>query len=187
MICVFMTGMILQGAVGIASAHMKDQGVSPESIANALSIGLIMLMASQMSTGACFDRFGLRVTMIVCFACGILAVSLLPFVNVGATAILYKTLESFGLPLETIMLPLIAKDCFGQMSYAQLMGLLVSFNTMSYAVGSPLMNTIYDLTGSYSAGVVLMLICLVFAATAMQFVITAAHRERERVEAAAEI
>ena len=183
-VCVFLTGMILQSAAGISSAHMKDQGISTEAIANAMSIGSLVLMASKMSTGACFDRFGLRVTMIFCDVCAIVAIAMLAFVDNGVTATIYKIIVAFGLPLETIMLPLIAKECFGQKSYAFLMGLMVSFNTLGYSVGSPLMNLIFDITGTYSGGLIFMAGFLFVVAVVMQFVITAAHKERARVEAA---
>ena len=183
-VCVFLTGMILQSAAGISSAHMKDQGISTEAIANAMSIGSLVLMASKMSTGACFDRFGLRVTMIFCDICAIVAIFLLSSVDNAAVATIYKIIVAFGLPLETIMLPLIAKECFGQKSYAFLMGLMVSFNTLGYSVGSPLMNLIFDMTGTYSGGLIFMGCFLIVVAVVMQFVITAAHKERARVEAA---
>ena len=183
-VCVFLTGMILQSAAGISSAHMKDQGISTEAIANAMSIGSLVLMASKMSTGACFDRFGLRVTMIFCDVCAIAAIAMLAFVDNGVIAVVYKIIVAFGLPLETIMLPLIAKECFGQKSYAFLMGLMVSFNTLGYSIGSPLMNLIFDMTGTYSGGLIFMAGFLLVVAVVMQFVITAAHKERARVEAA---
>lgn len=185
LICVFLTGMILQSASGVSSAHMKDQGLSTEAIANAMSIGSLVLMVSKMSTGACFDRFGLRVTMIFCDICAIVAVAMLAFVNSSATAIVFKIVDSLGLPLETIMLPLITKECFGQKSFAFLMGLMVSVNTLGYSVGSPLMNLIYDITGTYSNGLIFMACFMAAVAVAMQFVITAAHKERVRVENAA--
>ena len=183
-VCVFLTGMILQSAAGVSSAHMKDQGISTEAIANAMSIGSLVLMASKMSTGACFDRFGLRVTMIFCDVCAIVAIFMLSSVDNAAVATIYKIIVAFGLPLETIMLPLIAKECFGQKSYAFLMGLMVSFNTLGYSVGSPLMNLIFDMTGTYTGGLIFMGCFLIVVAVVMQFVITAAHKERTRVEAA---
>ena len=182
-LCVFLTGMILQSAAGISSAHMKDQGISAEAIANAMSIGSLVLMASKMSVGACFDRFGLRVTMIFCDICAVAAIAMLAFVENGISAVVYKIIIAFGLPLETIMLPLITKECFGRKSFAALMGLMVSFNTLGYSVGSPLMNLVFDITGTYSGGLIFMALFLAAVAVLMQFVITAAHRERMRVEA----
>ena len=63
------------------------------------------------------------------------------------------------------------------------MGIMVSINTLGYSVGSPLMNLVYDITGTYSDGLIFMSCFMVVVAVAMQFVITAAHKERVRVEA----
>jgi len=60
---------------------------------------------------------------------------------------------------------------------------MVSFNTTGYAVGNPLMNLAYDLTGSYTNIMVVMCGIMVVVSVVMQFVITAAHKERARVEA----
>lgn len=182
-ICVFLTGMILQSASGVSSAHMRDRGISAEAIANVMSIGSLILMGSKMATGACFDRFGLRITMALCDICAVIAIGLLAFVNSPTMAMAYKFFAAFGLPLETIMLPLITKECFGQKSYAFLMGLMVSFNTLGYAIGSPLMNWIFDRTGTYSWALVSVAGLLVVIAIVMQLVVTSAHKERKKVEA----
>jgi len=182
MLCVFLTGLILQSVVGVSSAHMRDQGLSAEAVANAMSVGSLVLMFSKMSVGACFDRFGLRAAMLFCSICSVLSIIILPFAYTTIAAVLHKILISFGLPLETIMLPLIAKECFGQRSYAFLMGLIVSVNTLGYSVGSPLMNLVFDRTGTYSGALFFMAGLMAVTAVVMQLVISAAHRERTIVE-----
>jgi len=183
LVCVFFTGMILQSVAGISSAHMRDQGISVEVIANVLSIGSLALMISKMSIGACFDRFGLRIAMIFCDVCAVTAIGMLAYVDNGVNATVFKIIDAFGLPLETIMLPLITKECFGQKSFAFLMGVMVSVNTLGYSVGSPLMNLVYDITGTYSNALIFMAYFMVAVAVVMQLVITAAHKERAKVEA----
>ena len=168
MLCVFLTGMLLQSVTGVASAHMLDRGI-PTDVA-------------KMYTGFSFDKFGLRTTMLVCNVCAIVSITMLAFVSGPVMAFAAEILTSFALPLETIMLPLIATELFGRKSYATLMGLTVSFNTLGYAVGTPLMNLCYDLTGTYSNVMLAMCGVMVVVAIVMQSVISAAHRERERVE-----
>ena len=181
-VCVFLTGMLLQSVTGVASAHMLDRGISTEVMAAAVSAHSIALTVAKMYTGFSFDKFGLRVTMLVCNLCAVVGIVMLALVSNGPMAFVTEILTSFALPLETIMLPLIATELFGRKSYAFLMGLIVSFNTLGYAVGTPLMNLCYDLTGTYSGVMLVMCGVMVVVAVVMQFVITAAHRERERVE-----
>ena len=104
---------------------------------------------------------------------------LLAFVSNNAMA--YGVLSALSLPLETVMLPLIALDLFGQASYSRIMGLFISFNVLGYALGAPLVNYIFDKTGSYQS-ILLVLAALMLVVTAtMQLVISAAHRRQSPV------
>lgn len=183
---VFLTGVILQSVTGVASAHMRDQGLSPEVVAAAMSIGSLCLTAAKMFTGFTFDKFGLRVSMGICSVCAVSCIFLLAFVSSAPMAWIYQILAAFGLPLETIMLPLIATELFGHKSYAFLMGLMLSFNTLGYAVGAPIMNWFFDKTGTYTGVMVVMAFMMIGVAILMQLVITAAHKVRSEVEATAQ-
>ena len=85
----------------------------------------------------------------------------------------YAVAASFALPMETVMLPIIAGDLFGDRSYAKIMGIVVSVNTAGYAVGTPLTNWVFDRTGSYVpmfwafAGIILVSAVLYHAALGM--------------------
>lgn len=179
-VCVFLTGMLLTAVNGVASAHMLDRGIPKETMSLALSIHAIALTVAKMYTGFSFDKFGLRITMLVCNLCAVVGILLLAFVSNGAMAIVAETLTSFALPLETIMLPLITAELFGRKDYAQIMGLLIAFNQMGYAVGMPLTNLVYDLTGTYTNVMVIMCGIMVAAAITMQLVITAAKQEQKK-------
>lgn len=176
LVCVFLTGMLLQSITGVASAHMLDRGISPAVMAAAVSVHSIVLTLSKMYTGFSFDRFGLRITMLWCSICAVAGIAMLALVSSGPMAFAAEILTSFALPLETIMLPLIAKDLFGQRDYPTLMGLLVSCNTLGFAVGTPLMNLFFDLTGSYTNVMLVLCAVMIAAAVTMQLVITAAHK-----------
>ena len=176
LVCVFLTGMLLQSVTSVASAHMLDRGISTSVMAAAVSAHAIALTVAKLTTGFSFDRFGLRVTMLFCSICSILGISMLALVNSGPLAFAAEIMTSFGLPLETIMLPLIARDLFGRRDYATLMGLLVSCNTLGYAVGTPLMNLCFDLTGTYTPTMLILCGVMAVVTVIMQFVITAAHK-----------
>ena len=82
------------------------------------------------------------------------------------------------------MLPLIASDLFGRKSYAHIMGLLVSFNTLGYAVGGPAINLVYDLAGhNYVPAMIALAVLMVVVSIAMQYCISAAHKIQKSQEA----
>ena len=185
---VFLVGYSLQGTTGCASAHMKDVGFDPALIANALSLHSLVLAAAKMLTGVCFDRFGLRVSMLICNVCSMVALGALPFMDGTSTSLpyIYSVIIPFGLPLETVMLPLIASDLYGQKDYSKLMGIFVSVNTMGYFFGSPAINLVYDKAGTYRPAFFAAIAIMAVAAVGMQIVITVSHKQRTAPEAAPE-
>ena len=61
----------------------------------------------------------------------------------------YGILSALALPLETIMLLLIAQDLFQGPQYNKMLGIIVSVNTAGYAVGTPIANLTFDCLGTY--------------------------------------
>ena len=116
-LCIFFTGMVLQGITGIAAAHMKDVMISPDFVATVLSIHSLSLAASKFVIGFLYDKFGLRLTGTICYVAAILAMIGLAFLSDSAIGtvltILYAFLAALALPLETIMIPIFANDLFG--------------------------------------------------------------------------
>ena len=150
---VFLTGMVLQSVNGVGAAHMRDAGLDPAYVANVWSIHSLVLAGAKFFTGFLYDKKGMRVTALFCQILAVAAILSMIFVSPSQTgkgmAAAYCIISSFALPLETIMIPLIASDLFGEKAYAKIMGILLAFNTGGYAVGSPLTNLVYDKTGSY--------------------------------------
>lgn len=177
-LCVFLAGSCLQACSGCSSAHMKDIGFDPSLLANVVSIQSLILAGAKMLTGISFDRFGLRVTLLICNVCSVIALLVLALMSTAGAALpyVYCFAIAFGLPLETVMLPLIASDLYGQKDYSRMMGIFVSVNTMGYFFGSPAINLVYDRLGTYVPAFYGGIAVMAVAAIGMQFVITAAHK-----------
>lgn len=185
-VCIFFTGFVLQGITGISAAHMSDMGLDAGYIATVMSVHWIALSVLKFLTGLCYDRFGLRITTTINFIATIaVMVSLMLISNTFAGRVFafsYSILAALALPLETIMLPIFASDLFGQKSFNKFMGLFVSVNTAGYAIGSPVVNLSFDMFGNYNVALVGSAVITIVTASLMQYVITAAHNERKRVE-----
>lgn len=187
---VFLTGMTLQGANGVAVAHMKDVGIDAAYAATVVSIYSIGLSAAKMLVGILYDKTGLRKTMTICNVSAVLALILLVSVTPTPTgkilALVYALLAALAMPLETIILPLLAADLFGEHSFEKLLGFYLSISTAGYAVGLPLTNLCYDLLGTYIPALAALACVMVVVAIMTQFVLTAADRKRIKVEAESE-
>ncbi|MBQ4516294.1 MAG: MFS transporter [Clostridia bacterium] len=189
-ICIFLTGMCLQGVGSVASAHLLDKGIATALVATVASVSSLLLTCSKFLTGFLYDKLGLRKTISICCVASVLTMLSLAFMDNSslgtALAFIYAIVHAVALPLETVMLPLYAKDLFGETSYNKVMGMFVSINTAGYAIGGPLINLGYDLFGTYIPMFYLTSGIMLAVLIGLQFVITAAHKEQKLIVSAQE-
>ena len=181
-ICIFLTGMTLQGISGVSLAHMKDVGLDASFIAAIVSAHSLALTGFKLLTGILHDKLGLKRTLLICYTAAVVAITLLALVTVSPAgnimAMAYGVLSSLALPLETIMLPLITADLFGETDYSKLLGIILSVNTSGYALGAPLLNLIYDLFGTYRQALLCLAALIVLIAAIFMFVLRMAKQQQ---------
>jgi OFA family oxalate/formate antiporter-like MFS transporter len=152
-ICVFITSMVLQSAGGVAAAYLKDVGIDTVFIAIVLTVHSLALSGFKFLTGIIHDKIGLRLTMLICYLAGVVSILMLAIAtpsNVGKIfAMCYSVLSSLALPLNTVMLPFLSLNLFGERNYSKMLGILVSICSAGYAVGVPITNLFYDVYGTY--------------------------------------
>lgn len=186
LVCVFLTGMMLQGITGISTPHMYDCGLDEVYVALVLSAHSLALTLFKFLTGFMYDRLGLRFTSNVCMVTAVATFIFLANVTDSATgrafAMIYGIFSSLSLPLETIMLPIYASDLFGEKSFSKILGLFVSVNTAGYALGAPVSNLCFDLTGSYNIALYISSLLMVGVIIAMNTVITVSNNQRKLIE-----
>lgn len=179
-IAVLFTGFMLQGITGVYAAHLKDVGLDAGYIATVVSVFSLALTVSKIVVGALYDRFGLRFILILCQGATIVAFLSLVLVNTSTSGIIlamvFAIFYALALPLETLVIPLIVNDLFGTKSYDKILGIFYAMNYTGYALGSPIVNLCYDITGTYTSillvfGFLMIPICIVF-----QFGISAARK-----------
>ncbi len=184
-IAVFLTGLILQAVNGVSAAHMKDVGLSPELIAGIFSFYSLALAGCKVFCGFLYDRMGLRRVLLICECAAIAAIELLVMTaptNAGkAAAGGYGLLCAMGMPLETIMLPLITADLFGECSYEKLLGIMISVNTAGYTLSTPLTNLCYDLLGTYVPALAVLAVLMMVVAVLFLFVLRSAEKTRQQI------
>ncbi len=150
---VFVAGAVLQGITGVASAHMADVGISGEFVGFVAALSSVILTVSKFAIGSIHDRFGLRVSLIFCQICSVIAMITLALSSSSAIgivlAVVYSVFAPFALPLETVMIPLIAGGFFGKKNFGKTLGYLTAVNVVGYAVSGPILNAASDFLGSY--------------------------------------
>ncbi len=184
-VCVFLTGAALQGINGIAAAHFNDAGLDAGFIATVLSVHSVILCGSKLIVGFSYDKLGLRVTLLICEISAVLsflALALCGSNSLGiGCAFAWGILSALALPLETVMVPLIAADLFGEKEFAKLLGTFVSLNVAGYAFGTPIANLVYDSMGSYLPILYAIALIMLLVIISFQIILNAAEKTRRQL------
>jgi len=189
-VCIFCSGLILQGSHGIVAMHYKDVGIDYSAVTGMLSFGSLLLAGAKFLTGFLYDKFGLRTSATLCTVFAVISTLILAMVQGNSMgiplAVAFTIFGQLSQPLETVMLPLYASDLFGNRSYAKVLGIFVSMNTAGCAVGSPAFNLCYDIFGSYVPALLLVAGIMAVILILLEFVISSAHKEQKKIEAASQ-
>lgn len=152
-ICIFLTGFILQGVYGVFPTYLKDMELRESFIVTAVSINSLTLATSKFLTGIIFDKWGLRIVTSICDVAAIVSMMLLLSITGTESGmikiIIFVVLFSISMPLQTVMLPILAGNIFGIRAYSKILGIFVSANTIGYALSTPVMNWVFEVFGTY--------------------------------------
>ncbi|RGX55862.1 MFS transporter [Anaerotruncus sp. AF02-27] len=146
----FITGIIVYPVQGIIPAQLQDIGFDAAAVSSAVGIMSIGSLVLLIPLGQVIDRWGIRLATVACVASYIGMIVLLLTITPSATflATVAGFLMGAAILLYTI-LPLFMKEVFGFREFAKFMSYSVIFRTIGNALGSPMLNFVYDHVGSY--------------------------------------
>ena len=151
--CLVLTGMVLARSAGVAAAHMEDRGLDLAYVAVVTSVYSLMLAASKLIVGALSDKKGLRFAVLTCDVAALLMVILLCVVSGSAfgkvIAMIYAFSAGLALPLQTVLLPLMASDLYREEDYGKALGVFTAANSIGFLLGNTLANLCFDWLGTY--------------------------------------
>lgn len=182
LLCIFLTGMVLQGLGGISIPHMYDIGIDPLYIATVSSVGGILLTGTKFLTGYFYDKFGIKISMNIALIGAFVSMTMLIFIEnnpLGRALALIRTIFGvFATPLETVMLPIFAVEFFGNKPFDKLIGIFAAVSTAGFAIGAPFANLCYDIFGDYKLAFLVLASLMAVVAVLLQYVLRAANKDR---------
>lgn len=150
---IFLFFMLIQSVYGTYAVYMKDAGLSAGQIATVASILTLCLAASKMVVGFLFDRWGLFPVLALCMIAFVVSICILlylPLAPAAALAILFAVLLALSMPLETVCIALIVSEFSSRDAFEKRLGIVSAVGSIGSAIGTPLLNLCYDLSGSYT-------------------------------------
>lgn len=185
---IFLTGISLQSIGSITIVYMTDLGISPTFIATLSTVASLTLTFSKLLVGATYDKWGLRVALLMCQIAALATFILKGVLTNSPIGLVFATtatiLSSIALPLETVMIPLMTNDLFGSASYSKVLGIFMAMNSLGLCLGSPLGELFRRIAGDYRSCFWFFSIVLVVVIVSFQFVLQSANKQRTAILAA---
>lgn len=153
---IFCNSIINSGALGqFPPAIQEMHGASLQ--AAIISMYSLIGIFGKLALGWINDRFGIIVSSVYGCTCFILAFLFMLFADSHVT-MLYLMAVVFGLgnAIGTVTPPLVTTEVFGKENYAEAYGIINSVSQVGLALGSLLVASIYDVSGSYTAAWILL-------------------------------
>lgn len=185
---VLLTGISLQSIGSISTTHLQDLGFDPIFVGLTATVSSIVLTFSKVLVGVSYDKRGLRFTLLMCHIAKIISFIILACLNNNSTGrvlvFISTALSSIALPLETIVIPLLTGDLFGQTDYVKILGVFMAANTIGLCIGSPIGELFYTLFKTYVPAIWIFAGIMVVVSVSFQIVLNTVNKEKAAILAA---
>jgi OFA family oxalate/formate antiporter-like MFS transporter len=181
-LCLFLTGMSLNGLGEIAQLQMYEVGLDKQFVANLATFSSLLLMGSKFLNGFMYDRFGIKKTMSISYFSAFLALICILLISDTAfgqiIAAVRPLFTSIAAPLETVMIAVFASELFGSKSFGKVVGMFSAATTAGFALASPFSQLWHLLFGDYNFAMAAFAVFMIFVTVTMHVVVRLAGRDR---------
>jgi MFS family permease len=137
--------------------HVITLGIDPLRAATVLSLAAGVSIPARIAMGHLADRIGNRQVLSLCLAMSVIAFAVLPFARGMMSLSVFAILYGIGLwTTGAVMSPLVA-DLFGLKAHGSIFSCTVFSGTLGGGLGPFAAGALFDLAGTYQAG---LLVCL---------------------------
>lgn len=152
-----MAGLINTSIINHTYAYMTDIGMAAENASLMVSLQMLFLMLSKLFIGVIMDKNGLAFGFMLSLYAYALAGLLLFFASYyPALAYLAIICSGVGGAVPAMSIAYTTRKLFGSREYSSICGVVLSFGFFGQTIGTTLNGLIFDLTGTYKLGWILV-------------------------------
>ena len=168
---VFLIGLIIHPVIVSTPAYLLEKGFDAVFAASVTGSIFFILAFAKIFLGFMNDKLGIRTSLLIGLGAFILSTIALILASSPWMVWVFVVCSGTGAATLAVLIPLYARELLGQQRYRHLLGVFVAVVSAGIGVGIPLINYVFDLTGSYTVMIALSgvigLIALLLAVTAL--------------------
>ena len=158
-------GMCFYATYSNLSVYMSDLGFDAAQVGRIFSMIFLVNAITMIPGGAVADWLGSRVTMITLICVFIACVAVMAF-TVPGPGMMYLVCVLMGIAylFPKVLSCAMVNSAFGPRDSAPFTGWIQSMICIGAFIGSPVLNAVYDMTGSYSGAFIVMIPAMIACA-----------------------
>ena len=158
-------GMCFYATYSNLSVYMSDLGFDAAQVGRIYSMIFLVNAITMIPGGAVADWLGSRVTMITLICVFIACVAVMAF-TVPGPGMMYLVCVLMGIAylFPKVLSCAMVNSAFGPRDSATFTGWIQSMICIGAFIGSPVLNAVYDMTGSYSGAFIVMIPAMIACA-----------------------
>ncbi len=182
LITIFLMGLLMAPWLNVLPSHLIDRGFD-EIFASKILGGTLFIMAvSKILIGTVYDKIGIKFAIGICLISFVISSVLLLIVNSALIAWIFAVLYGISLSSLTVLLPLFTSAIAGEEYLSDILGISSALVSAGIALGTPIINFTYDLSGSnnriITIFIILGIINVLLAFTALKKAEATSHASR---------
>ncbi len=146
----FLSCMLVYLAFIVVVPHLQDRGLSAMQASTMQSVLMLGLAGFKILAGFLCDRIGARKVALLCMTFNAVALILLALTTGFVMSLIAMVILAMGLPIVTIIIPLLASSLFGYQAQTEYNGIFIAMVSAASMVAGPISNAFYDRLGTYS-------------------------------------
>lgn len=158
-------GMCFYATYSNLSVYMSDLGFDAAQVGRIFSMIFLVNAITMIPGGAVADWLGSRITMITLICVFIACVAVMAFTMPGP-GMMYLVCVLMGIAylFPKVLSCAMVNSAFGPRDSATFTGWIQSMICIGAFIGSPVLNAVYDMTGSYSGAFIVMIPAMIACA-----------------------
>ena len=172
---VFLIGLIIHPVIVSTPAYLMEKGFDAVFAASVTGSIFFTLAFAKIFLGFMNDKLGIRTSLLIGLGAFILSTIALILASSPWMVWVFVVFSGTGAATLAVLIPLYARELLGQQRYRHLLGVFVAVVSAGIGIGTPLINYVFDLTGSYTEMIAL---CGVIGLVALFLAVSALNKKR---------
>jgi MFS transporter, OFA family, oxalate/formate antiporter len=150
LLSVFIIGVAFHPVLVSMPAYLVEKGFDAVFAAGVTGAVFFVLGGAKIIIGALHDKLGIKTSLLITVSAFVLSAVLLILAAQAWLVWIFIVFHGISLTTIAVLVPLYAKEILGNENYSRYLGVFVAVLSIGAGIGIPIINYIFDLTGSYT-------------------------------------